>query len=222
MKTKSGIISILGILAILVMVGEFVYTFSIGLQDFSDGFNEGYDRGRAKQEQAATESGEDSNEEAYKTLYVHVRPAEGVPADTLLNVNTGSYSPYQVSTIRTRFIPSAASDVLMVLLGISGIIAATGIIFLIRVLLNISKGRVFVKTNVRSLRFFSYSLALMMFLVQANEWLDYLVAGQQLYLSGYELLPPATNDFTSLIIILLLTEIFAVSVKIKEEQDLTI
>ena len=222
MKTKSGIISILGILAILVMVGEFVYTFSIGLQDFSDGFNEGYDRGRAKQEQAATERGEDSNEEAYKTLYVHVRPAEGVPADTLLNVNTGSYSPYQVSTIRTRFIPSAASDVLMVLLGISGIIAATGIIFLIRVLLNISKGRVFVKTNVRSLRFFSYSLALMMFLVQANEWLDYLVAGQQLYLSGYELLPPATNDFTSLIIILLLTEIFAVSVKIKEEQDLTI
>lgn len=110
----------------------------------------------------------------------------------------------------------------MVLLGISGIIAATGIIFLIRVLLNISKGRVFVKTNVRCLRFFSYSLALMMLLVQANEWLDYLVAGQQLYLSGYELLPPATNDFTSLIIILLLTEIFAVSVKIKEEQDLTI
>jgi hypothetical protein len=40
--------------------------------------------------------------------------------------------------------------------------------------------------------------------------------------SPYEVVASHDTDFTSLVIIILFTEIFAAGVKIKEEQDLTI
>jgi len=55
------------------------------------------------------------------------------------------------------------------------------------------------------------------------EWLNNMEIVKQIELVGYEVSGVKTAvSWTLLVIIILFTEIFAVGVKIKEEQDLTI
>ena len=97
-----------------------------------------------------------------------------------------------------------------------------GIYCLIRLLVSISKREVFTSDNVARLRFFTYSFAALYGLMTLHDWLNHLEAVKQVALQGYEVVASHDTDFTSLVIIILFTEIFAAGVKIKEEQDLTI
>ena len=97
-----------------------------------------------------------------------------------------------------------------------------GIYCLIRLLVSISKREVFTSDNVARLRFFTYSFAALYGLMTLHDWLNHLEAVKQVALLGYEVVASHDTDFTSLVIIILFTEIFAAGVKIKEEQDLTI
>ena len=90
-----------------------------------------------------------------------------------------------------------------------------GIYCLIRLLVSISKREVFTSDNVARLRFFTYSFAALYGLMTLHDWLNHLEAVKEVVASH-------DTDFTSLVIIILFTEIFAAGVKIKEEQDLTI
>lgn len=94
---------------------------------------------------------------------------------------------------------------------------------MIRLLIAISKRDVFSNTNVIRIRVFTYSLVFFQFLNSLLEWLDYLEVTKQIALKGYEIKGfHLSADWTLLVIMILFTEIFAVGVKIKEEQELTI
>ena len=74
------------------------------------------------------------------------------------------------------------------------------------------------------LRWFTYSTALFSLLITLSEWILERAALQQIQLPGYEItgIDKTYVEWSSLFVMMLLTEIFAAGVKLQEEQDLTI
>ena len=78
--------------------------------------------------------------------------------------------------------------------------------------------------NVHRIRWLVYSLFATQLIVALINWLAEQAAIAQINLPGYEIVSNAFMeiDWISMIVTILLTEIFAIGTKIKEEQDLTI
>ncbi len=142
--------------------------------------------------------------------------------DSLTNRFADKSVPYQVKRIGTVIVPTVWSSIVNFFAMFAIIPFFVGIYCLIRLLVSISKREVFTSDNVARLRFFTYSFAVLYGLMTLHDWLNHLEAVKQVALLGYEVVASHDTDFTSLVIIILFTEIFVAGVKIKEEQDLTI
>ena len=210
-------ISILGILAILVIVAEFTYAMIAGWVDMKNSFLEGYNSVNVH---SGTPQPEYSG--LFDKVYVDVRPLETTAVDSLTNRFADKSVPYQVKRIGTVIVPTVWSSIVNFFAMFAIIPFFVGIYCLIRLLVSISKREVFTSDNVARLRFFTYSFAALYGLMTLHDWLNHLEAVKQVALLGYEVVASHDTDFTSLVIIILFTEIFAAGVKIKEEQDLTI
>ena len=85
------------------------------------------------------------------------------------------------------------------------------------------RGRVFTRVNVRRMRAFVYSVILGMIVHELWGYLVYLQAAECFVIPDYEVIYRGLrNTWLPYLLLALFTEIFAVGVKIKEEQDLTI
>ena len=88
---------------------------------------------------------------------------------------------------------------------------------------NKPKGEVFVHKNVRRMRIFVYALISVSLLFELQQWGIYHDLASQVRLEGYEVLPYSFKyAWFNYMLLALFTEIFAIGVKIKEEQDLTV
>lgn len=204
---------ILGIVAILVIVLEFILSITASWKEVSDSFMEGYNS--TQQKEHALDS--------YRSVAVGVRPLETTRLDSLTNSLTKENVPYKIEEVDVPIQPSVWSTIIMVFGGLSAFAILSGIYCLIRLLIAISKRDVFSKDNVVRIRVFTYSLVIFQFLNSLLEWLDHLEVTKQVVLKGYEIKGfHLSADWTLLVIMILFTEIFAVGVKIKEEQELTI
>ena len=98
-----------------------------------------------------------------------------------------------------------------------------GFYCLVRLLISVSRGEILIRKNIRRLRFFIYPLMSASALFELNRYIFYRIATSELVSSDY-----AFDEFhlkyswTFMLVIALLTEIFAQAVRIKEENDLTI
>lgn len=215
MKTRIKVISLLGVLAIVIIVAEFVYaSFADAGEDFTRGFEEGYNTGRSV--------GLFDGSVDYLTTYVSVRAQEGVTPDTLHNSAMGLPVPYLLTGVHTAYVPSPAGRAFLWVIFVVSLLFLGSLFYLFRLLVDVSKGRVFTKLNVKRLRVFAYSFALSGVCLLVGQWLQHAALVGQLVLPGYEVVLPFDVDFSSIVIILLLTEVFAAGVMLKEEQDLTI
>lgn len=204
---------ILGIVAILVIVLEFILSITASWKDASDSFMEGYNSTQQKEHTL----------DSYRSVAVSVRPLETTRLDSLTNSSTKENVPYKIIKVDVPIHPSIWSTIIMIFGGLSVFAILGGIYCLIRLLIAISKRDVFSNTNVVRIRVFTYSLVIFQFLNSLLEWLDHLEVTKQVVLKGYEIKGfHLSADWTLLVIMILFTEIFAVGVKIKEEQDLTV
>lgn len=210
-------ISILGILAILVIVAEFTYAMIAGWVDMKNSFLEGYNSVNVH---SGTPQPEYSG--LFDKVYVDVRPLETTAVDSLTNRFADKSVPYRSKENRHCDCPHCLEFHSELLCHVAIIPFFVGIYCTIRLLVSISKREVFTSDNVARLRFFTYSFAALYGLMTLHDWLNHLEAVKQVALLGYEVVASHDTDFTSLVIIILFTEIFAAGVKIKEEQDLTI
>ena len=98
-----------------------------------------------------------------------------------------------------------------------------GIYCLIRLLIAVSRGEILIRKNIRRLRFFIYPIMAFSALFELQGYILYRAAMNELVSSDY-----VFDEFhlkyswTFMLVIALLTEIFAQAVRIKEENDLTI
>ena len=198
---------ILGILAILVIVGDFAISFTAGWQEERDSFLAGSKSARAETPALYTPEG----------IPVEVRPLETTILDSLRNSKMNENLPYKIDKVSVAIVPSTWSNIVFCFGAFAVLAILAGIYCLIRVLISISKRNVFTHDNVVRMRVFTYSLLAFSILNALMEWL------KQVSLPGYEIKGfSMSEDWVSLVVIVLFTEIFAVGVKMKEEQDLTI
>lgn len=206
---------ILGIIAIIAILANFIGGLDEDWKDFKKGFEEG--------QSGATEMYE-SGHHMITRVKLNVKPLSGTTVDSLNNNRVDSPLPYTVTEIETYAKPSAWY-ILVIGLAIPGLFFfLIGFYSLIRLLISISRRKVFTPANVLRLRWFAYTSASLKILTAIGEWLTGSAAMNQICIPGYKIISYVgySPDWVAIILPILFAEIFAIGVKMKEEQDLTI
>ncbi len=205
-------IRFLGILAILAFILEFVFSFQSAFSDFEEGLKDGMQR---------TEM-EKKDRPSYM-VKVNITPKDTKNKDAYIDSYNRNVTN-TISQVRTYIKPSLTSDLINIPVVISLLASIYGFYLLIRAFISISKRDVFTKKNVWRIRFSCYSSIIWNLTIFVQQLMIERDALNQIIIPGYNITGISTYEFswTYMAIFVLLTEIFAVSVKIKEEQDLTI
>ena len=202
---------ILGIISIIAMVVGIAINFDDGLRSFNEGRKEG----------------ENSYKSIPDNLYrvsLEVVPIEGTTNDSIFNEVAERKLPYQVSEITTYTKPSVWITLVMIMSGLSMFAFIFGFCFFVRFLIEVSKRNVFCEANVWRIRFFVYSYTAIVVSMELFAWIAGSAALAQTQIPGYQIIDHAEASPTWLpvIMMIILAECFAIGVKMKEEQDLTI
>lgn len=154
-----------------------------------------------------------------------VRPTDTFVPDTLQSRTTGTETPYWATRIEaySDVEPSVAQKVNLFVSIPLGLFVFYGIYCLIRLVIAVLKGSVFTRKNVRRMRIFVYSTLLFAASFEVMSYISYLHVAAHVDIPGYEVVYSGLKyAWLPYLLLALFTEIFAVGVKIKEEQDLTI
>ena len=202
---------ILGIIAIIAMVAGIAINFEDGWRSFKKGYDEG--------------------NRTYNTipdnLYrvsLEVVPIEGVSNDSIFNQVAERKVPYQVSEITTYTQPSKWITLVMIISGLSCIAFIIAFFFFIQFLVEVSKRNVFCEANVWRIRFLVYSYTAIVISMELFAWIAGGAAIAQTQIPGYQIIDhaEASPSWIPVIMMIILAECFAIGVKMKEEQDLTV
>lgn len=210
-------ISLLGILTIIALCAEFAIQTIGNSDDIVENFNAGMEAGREKAE----------NPRSIMMVPVKAKVIpQDVAGEAALQLSDGTKAvPYSIAEVKCEVRPGWA-----VVLGLTCgsifvlIFSIYAIYCLIRLLIRVAKRDVFSRRNVWWIRWFAYVNAGVYLLVMLFEWLLERDAMSQLRIPDYQVIgiEHTVYDFSSLFVIVLLAEVYAAAVKIKEEQDLTI
>ena len=202
---------ILGIIAIIAMVANLAINFEDGWSSFLKGHHEG-----AR-----------SHKTIPNNLYrvsLEVMPTEETTNDSIFNQVAERKVPYQVSEITTYTKPSVWITLVMIMSGLSMFAFIFGFCFFVRFLIEVSKRNVFCEANVWRIRFFVYSYTAIIVSMELFAWIAGSAALAQTHIPGYQIIDhaEASPAWLPVIMMIILAECFAIGVKMKEEQDLTI
>lgn len=198
-------IRILALLVIVMFIAEVI--MSSGTADFRRGWN----------------SAGNSRELNFSTVDISIKAEKTVAVDSLFNSAIQQNVPCRMASMETEIQPSFVNKLIFALAIPFVFFALYGFYCMVRVVISVSRGKVFTRENVNRMRLFVYSIILLGICIETYEYLLHRDAVSQIQFSGYELTSYGlTFSWFSFLILALFTEIFAVGVKMKEEQDLTI
>lgn len=209
-------LSILGILAIFALALNLYFAIGSNFNDFKQGFEDG-------QKSSTYDTQADSH--GFRTE-IRVTPIS-TPSDSLNLQLPGETvkAPYQVSEV-TCLIKETPTMLITIIFSALGVIVLSvyGVYSLIRVLICITRQDIFSRRNIWWLRWIAYGQLAVTSLSFLLNWSTEQAVLAQVSLPGYQVtgVTPIPLQWDSVILIVLLTEIFATAVKIKEENDLTI
>ena len=165
------------------------------------------------------------DEKKVKThINLEVVPIEGTTNDSIFNEVAERKLPYQVSEITTYTQPSKWITLVMIISGLSCIAFIIAFILFIQFLFEVSKRNVFCESNVWRIRFLVYSYTAIVISMELFAWIAGGAAIAQTQIPGYQIIDhaEASPSWIPVIMMIILAECFAIGVKMKEEQDLTI
>ena len=202
---------ILGIIAIIAMAANFFLNFEDGWSSFLEGYHEG----------ARTYKSVPDN--LYR-VSLEVKPLESIANDSIFNQVAGQKVPYWTSEITTYTQPSLWITLVMIISALSMFAFIIGFYLFVRFLLEVSKRNVFCEANVWRIRFLVYSYTAIVISMELFAWIAGGAAIAQTQIPGYQIIDhaEASPEWTPVIMMIILAECFAIGVKMKEEQDLTI
>ena len=193
------------ILAVLALVLFVVAEVGDGIRGFRDGWNEA-----------------DLKMHAPFTLKLEAENA--LVLDTLKNQVDGKLLPYVMDCVEVDGLkyPAWFGWGWLLIMPFT-LLCFYGFYCVVRVILSVSRGEVFTQENVRRMRFFAYPIMAAAFVLELYQWMFYDYMASQVMLEGYRVASYTLEyPLFCYIMLALFTEIFAVGVKLKEEQDLTI
>ncbi|MBM6712844.1 DUF2975 domain-containing protein [Phocaeicola coprocola] len=209
-------LSILGILAIFALALNLYFAIGSNFNDFKQGFEDG-------QKSSTYDTQADSHGFRAEIRVIPI----STPSDSLNLQLPGETvkAPYQVSEV-TCLIKETPTMLITIIFSALGVIVLSvyGVYCLIRVLICITRQDIFSRRNIRWLRWIAYGQLAVTSLSFLLNWSIEQAVLAQVSLPGYQVtgVTPIPLQWDSVILIVLLTEIFATAVKIKEENDLTI
>lgn len=196
------------LLSLLTIIACIVFSTNDVINGFMDGYHE-----------------TDDQTEYASTVHLRVKPTEAAVPDSLYCTATESRVPYHISSLDASadIHPSTGYEVVTVLSGLCALLGLYGIYCFVRLLISVMRGQVFTRKNIRRMRFFTYSLMLFALCIELQQWFMHHDMTSQFALDGYTAVDyELKGAWVSYFLLALFTEIFAVGVKLKEEQELTI
>ena len=202
---------ILGIIAIIAMVANIAVNFESGWRSFKKGYEEG-----ARSHNTIPDN--------LYPISLEVVPIEGIANDSIFNPIAERKVPYQVSEITTYTQPSVWITLVMIISGLSYIAFILAFFLFIQFLVEVSKQNVFCEANVWRIRFLVYSYTAIVISMELFAWIAGGSAIAQTQIPGYQIIDhaEASPSWIPVIMMIILAECFAIGVKMKEEQELTI
>ena len=201
-------VRILGIIVILALVGNFI-------NDAVSGFIDGWNDAEADSQLVLPAD--------FNSVSLSVDGYKDGVSDSLFNRAMQANVPYEVNGINTYVKHSSWVHAMGVVALPIILLVFYGVYCLIRLLIAVSRGEILIRKNIRRLRFFIYPIMVFSALFELQSYLLHRIAMNELASSAY-----VFDEFhlkyawTYMLVIALLTEIFAQAVRIKEENDLTI
>lgn len=148
--------------------------------------------------------------------------------DSVYNEVSQSYVPvvYTQIGVSVKTGETVWMSVLKGNLGVFYVIALVAIIIIfVRVIISINRSQIFNWKNVIRLRWLGGLLVLGFLLSNIPQYISILKLKEIFALKGYEVIPSASIDIINLVlglVALIIAEVFAIGLRMKEEQELTI
>lgn len=214
-------LSILGILAIFALSLNIYFAIGSNFKDFKQGFED------AQRTDNIHSSVYDMQADPHAFMAEVMVTPISVPNDSLNLQLPGETVkvPYHVSKITCLIKETPIMLVTIIFAALVVIVLSVyGVYCLIRVLIRITRQDIFSRRNIWWLRWIAYGQLAVTSLSYLLNWTLEQAVLAQVSLPGYQVtgVTPMPMQWDSAILIVLLTEIFATAVRIKEENDLTI
>lgn len=214
-------LSILGILAIFALSLNIYFAIGSNFKDFKQGFED------AQRTDNIHSSVYDMQADPHAFMAEVMVTPTSVPNDSLNLQLPGETVkvPYHVSKITCLIKETPIMLVTIIFAALVVIVLSVyGVYCLIRVLIRIARQDIFSRRNIWWLRWIAYGQLAVTSLSYLLNWTLEQAVLAQVSLPGYQVtgVTPMPMQWDSAILIVLLTEIFATAVRIKEENDLTI
>lgn len=221
MKTK---LNILCALLFIAIAGSIVTTVYEGSHDFFWGWQ------RADKEQASMSASEAGVADEARSMYLTLRPETiGLYTDSVYNAKSGEWLPLQYRDVVVEanrpiesWWKSAISIISAMVLAFSALFQ---LLFFCLLVYDINKSIIFEWSNVSKLRFIGSAMLVSFVMHTLYTYLEYSTSVLVLDLPGYIISSTEIWNFHLLIPglgILLMGEVFAMGLKLREEQELTI
>lgn len=215
MKTRLNILSLLILAVFIYATGHEIY---LGATDFRQGANE---------RRSYKEDPSDSLEPPYY-LDLMLNSKGDVPVDSIYNKNTGRFYPVEYTSM--KFYPKKEKSSWYIIMAC---FSSVFIILLFPVLIvcfwnvisSVKQARIFEHNNIRRLRIIGLCFCLLAILTGIPNLIMEIEAKKFLSIDGYSIVSGewfASSLWIYALISFLVAEIFAIGLRIKEEQDLTI
>lgn len=231
MKRRLNLFCAIVLLVLGWSVVETGYYLAMGA---SMGVQAGWDYAKAEKEGTLDDARKKELEKYRNVTYISTLPhilqgkSDRLMQDSVYNARTGRYIPASYAdllvSIRTErtTAASAATGLLSVLRVVASLWA---LVLFIKLIVSINKSDIFNWRNVRRLRRTGLLLLVMFAASLLQEWISLQAIRRALEIPGYDLtLTDAVKGTTLLLGLcaLIVGEVFAIGLKMKEEQDLTI
>ncbi|MCI5663311.1 MAG: DUF2975 domain-containing protein [Mediterranea sp.] len=221
MKKRLNVLCVIVMLVLGYSVFETGYYFTIGLRA-------GFDAARHEQTVSPEQLDRLSN-----MRYISVMPDdldgwEGLFADSVYNEKSASHIPVTYSSLLVGVDTQSDAKLMWARALLSLLVIAFYLCALeqfVRLVVAINRGEIFCWRNVRRLRHIGIALILSFLCILAASYIDKWQVEQCLQIRGYHLIVADAVQVTTLIIglcALVVGEVFAIGLKMKEEQELTI
>ncbi|MGN0048092.1 MAG: DUF2975 domain-containing protein [Bacteroides sp.] len=221
MKKRLNVLCVIVMLVLGYSVFETGYYFTIGLRA-------GFDAARHEQTVSPEQLDRLSN-----MRYISVMPDDlggwkGLFADSVYNEKSASHVPVTYSSLLVGVDTQSDTKLMWARALLSLLVIALYLCALeqfVRLVVAINRGEIFGWRNVRRLRHIGIALILSFLCILAASYIDKWQVEQCLQIRGYHLIVADAVQVTTLIIglcALVVGEVFAIGLKMKEEQELTI
>lgn len=231
MKRRLNLFCAIVLLVLGWSVVETGYYLAMGA---SMGVQAGWDYAKAEKEGTLDDARKKELEKYRNVTYISTLPhilqgkSDRLMQDSVYNARTGRYIPaaYAHLLVSIRTERSTAASLTVGLLGLLMVVASLwALVLFIKLIVSINKSDIFNWRNVRRLRRTGLLLLVMFAASLLQEWISLQAIRRALEIPGYDLtLTDAVKGTTLLLGLcaLIVGEVFAIGLKMKEEQDLTI